>query len=301
MKLLKNCLAVILALMIAVITFFTWNLLFTILNNYESLSLVSLSSFPMVFFMIEIYVIIFAIFDYVVLKRKDAFLFKKYSLIVGGFSIAGIASSIFVGTAIYHSFIGNYVFTAYPLFMLIIHVLLLGISVYLAIISFMQISREKLQKTWEIHRFSWLRRLLVAFFLMYALQRLGGFLLLPLIFSSYDGVYVIPFYIQLLVPTFLLVVYLVNRFYKPNRKLNIILLGSALGYSILSLTYMILMAKLMPNAYPNLVNPLSVILQLERMIKYPVGIIVIYGFCIIYSSVMLVLSIVKKPKEIQQN
>ena len=222
MKLLKNCLATLLVLMIAVITFFTWNLIISFVSNYQALSPTSLSSIPMVIFMIEIFVILYALFDYICVGRRDAFLFRKYSLIVGCFAIVGIAFSIVNGTYVYHTFVGDYVFSAYPLFMLIIHTLFLGICVYVAVIAFKQILQEKPEKTWKNPRFYGLRRVLIAFMLMFALEKLGGLLLLPLYWSPYDSGYVVPMFIQFLVPTFLVCWCLVDRQFKHDKKLNII-------------------------------------------------------------------------------
>ena len=76
MKLLKNCLGTLLVLMIGVITFFTWNLIGSFVSNYQSLSPTALSGLPMIIFMIEIYVVLFGIFNYIVLERRDAFFFN---------------------------------------------------------------------------------------------------------------------------------------------------------------------------------------------------------------------------------
>ena len=297
MKLLKNCLATLLVLMIAVITFFTWNLIISFVSNYQALSPTSLSSIPMVIFMIEIFVVLYALFDYICLERRDAYLFRKYSIIVGCFAIAGIAFSIVNGTYVYHTFVGDYVFAAYPLFMLIIHTLFLGISIYIAIISIMQIYREKPEKTWKNPRFFGLRRVLIAFMLMFALEKLGAFVLLPLIWSPYDSVYVIPFYIQILVPTFLFVAYMVDRYWLHDKKINIILLSIGFGYSLLSLIYMICLPKMLGGNYGPIVEPLAPIMQLERLIKQPYGFMILYAFCFLFSGINLVLNIVRLAKE----
>lgn len=297
MKLSKNILATILVLMISVITFFTWNLIFSVVSNYQSVSLVSLACLPMVIFMIEIYVVLFCIFEYVVLKRRDPYLFKKYSLIVGCFAIVGIVTSIIDGTVVYHSFVRDYIFAAFPLFMLIIHVLFLGISVYCAINAFMQIFREKPEKTWENPKKYWIRQVLIALMLMFALEKLGAFVLLPLYWSSYDSVYVLPFYIQLLVPTFLFCSYMVDRHWLHDKKKNIILLSIGLGYSILSLIYMVILGSVLKENYQLIANPLSPVLQLERLILIPVGFIIMYVFSILYSGINLGLNIGRLIKE----
>ena len=293
-RLLKNCLATILMLMVAVITFFTWNLIFSLVSNYESLSMTSISSLPMVFFMIILYVLIFAVFDYEVLKRKDAYFFRKFTIIVASFALLGVVSSILDGTIVYHTFVGDYIFFAMPLFMLIVHTIICGIAVYGAVLSCKAIHDNKLEKTWQRPKLYWIREVLIALLLMFALEKLGAFILLPVFWSSYDSIYVLPFYIQLLIPSFIVVMYFVDRHWLHNKKLNIILSGSALAYSLFSLIYMLLMSK---GTWPLVINPLSPILQLERLITKPIGAIVLYAVSLIYPCVILVLNVVKLLKE----
>ena len=297
MRLLKNLLGTVIVLMIAVITFFTWNLLGSLISNYQSLSMTSISSLPMVIFMIELFVILFAIFDHIVLKRKDAYFYKKYSLILGCFAIAGIITSILDGTIVYHTFIGDYIFVGFPLFMLIIHAILLGISVFLAIPSIMQICKEKPEKTWKNPRFYGVRRVLVAFMLMFGLEKLGGLVLLPIYWSSYDRGYVVPMLIQFLIPIFLFVSYMVDRHFKRDKKTNIILFSIAFCYSILSMTYMLILCNVWKGFYMNIANPLSPIMQLERLITKPLGAIILYAFCLLYSGINLTLNIIRLIKE----
>ena len=297
MKLFKNILATLLVLMVAVITFFTWNLIFSFVSNYQSMSLVAISSLPMVLFMVEIYIVLYAVFDYVVLERRDPFFFREYSIVVGIFALLGIACSILDGTIVYHTFFGDYIFAGFPIFMLIIHTLFLGISEYIGFISFRQISQEKPEKTWKNPRFFTLRRTLVAFMLMFGLEKLGGFVLLPFIWSSYDSVYVIPFYIQILVPIFLFVTYMVDRYWLHDKRKNILLLSIAFGYSICSLIYMIVIAHVFHDNYQLIANPLSAILQGERLITKPIGFIIMYAFCILFSGINLVLNIIRLSKE----
>ena len=297
MRLLKNLLGTVIVLMVAVITFFTWNLLGSLISNYQSLSMTSISSLPMVIFMIELFVILFAIFDYIVLKRKDAYFYKKYSLILGCFAIAGIITSILDGTIVYHTFIGDYIFVGFPLFMLIIHAILLGISVFLAIPSIMQICKEKPEKTWKNPRFYGVRRVLVAFMLMFGLEKLGGLVLLPIYWSSYDSCYIVPMLIQFLVPIFLFVSYMVDRHFKHDKKTNIILLSIAFCYSILSMTYILILCNVWKGFYMNIANPLSPIMQLERLITKPLGAIILYAFCLLYSGINLTLNIIRLIKE----
>ena len=297
MKVLRNILAVVVVLMVSVITFFTWNLIFSFVSNYASLSRTSLSPIPMIMFMIEIYVCLFAIYDYIVLKRQDAYFWRKYSLILSGFAAVGFAFSIVCGTFVYHTFVGDYVCFAYPLIMLIVHGLFLAFSCYTAFISIRTIVKEKPEKVWRSTKTYWIREVLIAFLLMFALEKLGAIVLLPTLWSGYDSVYVIPFYIQLLMPLALFIAYMIDRTWKHSRKLNVILYGSILCYSLFSMVYMVIVSK---GNYPNIVNPLSPIMQLERLVTKPFGFIILYAVSIIMSTACLtynvILLVTKKNK-----
>ena len=260
----------------------------------------SISCLPMVVLMCQLFVMLYAAYDHNVLKRKDAYFYLKYSIILGAFAIVGIVTSILDGTIVYHTFTGDYIFAGFPLFMLIIHAVLLGISLYLLIPSVIEICKEKPEKPGKNPRFFGVRRVLFAFMLMFALEKLGGLVLLPIYWSSYDSGYVVPFLIQFLVPTFLVICYFLDRQYKHDKKLNIILLSCAFGYSLLSMIYMLVICNIWKGFYMNIANPLSPILQLERLLTKPFGAIILYGFCFLYSDICLVLNIIrylKKKKE----
>ena len=116
------------------------------------------------------------------------------------------------------------------------------------------------------------------------MEKLGAFVLIPLFWSSYDSVYVIPFLIQLLMPISLFVVYMIDQHWKHSMKLNVILYGSILAYSLFSLIYMVVASH---GNYPTYVNPLSPILQLERLVTSPLGFIIMYLVCIFTSFILL--------------
>ena len=293
-SLVKNLIVAILAIMVGVITFFTWNLIFSFVSNYESLSMTSLSSLPMVFFMIELYCLIFAAFGYIRLNRRDPYFFRKYSLVIASFALLGVVSSILDGTIVYHTFVGDYVFFAMPLFMLIVHILFLGAACYVAVLSWVNIAKQKPEKLQYNGKFYWVRETLVALLIMYALEKLGAVVLLPMYWSSYDSGYVVPFFIQLLMPSLIVIIYLLDRHFLKDRKVSIILNSIVLGYSILSLIYILLMSKY---AHVLIINPLSPVLQLERLITKPIGAIVLYALSLIYPCVTLTKHIVKKVKE----
>ena len=302
MKVLRNILAVLVALMISVITFFSFNLLFSFVSNYQAISKTSLAWIPMMMFMCEIYVALFAIFNYVDLKRKDAYFWRKYSIMMGCFALVGLVSSIVVGTYVYGTFIGDYIFVAYPLVMLVDHALLFAFSCYIAFISIRLIVKEKPEKVWKNKHIYRLKEFFIAQLLVFGMEKLGAFVLLPLFWSSYDSVYVLPFLLQLLMPVALFVTYMIDQHWKHSMKLNVILYGSILGYSLFSFTYMLIASR---GNYPTFANPLSPILQLERLVTSPIGFVVMYLVCIFTSLVLLLGSLSKilvdkkKEKEAQ--
>ena len=294
MKLLKNLFGVILVMMISIITFFAWNLIFTFVANHASITHVEISGLPMILLMIELYVVMFGVFNYVVLKRRDAYFFRKYSLLVGCFALVGVVFSILSGTTVYGTFFGDYIFFAYPLVMLIVHVAFLGVAAYVAILSMRLIHKEHPERSWKNPKTYWIREVLMAFMLMFALEKFGGFILLPVYWSSYDSIYTLPLIIQLIVPLFIFVTYMVDKHWKHNRKLTIYLLAGSLAYTAFSLTYMLIFAH---NNYPLAVNSTSMVFQLERLLTKPVGFIVLYGFTILYPCITIVYNIVKIHKE----
>ena len=290
MKALKIVLSVLLTLMIAVITFFSFNLLTSFISNYQAVTKVSLAWIPMMMFMCEIYVALFALFNYLELKRQDVYFWRKYSILMASFALVGFSLSIVCGTYVYGTFVGDYVFVAYPLIMLIVHTVLLGISCYVAISSIRKIIKDKPERSWKnkhVYRF---KEFFVAQLLIFGMEKLGAVVLLPLFWSSYDSVYVIPFLIQLLAPIALFIIYMIDQHWKHSDRLNIILYGSVLAYTVFSLTYMLIASH---NAYPTFANPLSPILQLERLVTSPVGFVILYLVSFFTSFIHLMVTIGK--------
>ena len=296
MKLLKNLFGVAITIMVSVITFFAWNLIFTFVANYASITHVELSGIPMILLMLELYVALFGVFNYCVTKLRDAYMFRKYSIVIGCFALVGVVFSILSGTYVYHTFFGDYIFFAYPLIMLIVHAAFLGVSIYVAILSLNVIKKDYPERTWKNSKTYWIREVLMALMLMYALEKFGAFILLPVYWSSYDSIYTLPLIIQLLVPLFIFCTYMVDKHWKHNRKLTIWLLVGSLVYTTFSFTYMLIFAH---NNYPIAVNSTSMVLQLERLVTLPLGFIVLYGFSILYPCITIVYNVVKLHKEKQ--
>ena len=301
MKLFKNIIAIIFILLVSVIVFFTFNLLFSALSNYQSPSKYLLTSIPMLMFMCELIIGLFRAFGFFVLKRRDVYFYRKFAIMTLVCSVIGFLFSILCGTYIYGTFFGDSVFTAYPFVMLCFHSLGLISSSYWSFISIKEIVSDKPQRVWKNPKLYWLRELFIGEMLVFALERLGGFVLLPTYFSSYDSIYVIPVYLQLLIPTLIFVTYMIHEHWLHNRKVTIILSSIALGYTLMSMTYMLIMASVFKENYPMLVNPLSPVMQLERLVTFPVGFIVLYGFSILVPALNLLNNVIMAIKEKKAN
>ena len=60
---------------------------------------------------------------------------------------------------------------------------------------------------------------------------------------------------------------------------------------------MVVAANILKENYQLIANPLSPILQLERLVTKPYGFIIMYAFCLLYSGINLGLNIGRLIKE----
>ena len=278
MKQLRFTLFVLGVLMLSIIAFYTFNILFSLVSNYEALDIISLSGIPMYLMFINIMIIVISGYRYFMKKEPDLYYVRYYSVVVGVIALIGLGMSIFVGTAVYGSFVKDYVFKCYPLISLIVFTLMLGGSIALFVMLTRKFKAEGIEKTYKGTFVYGLREAGLSILVVYALVKLGAFTLMPIYWSSYDGVYVIPFLIQLLVPTLIVVTYIIHEDFLRNRKVTFILSCIAFGYTLFSLIYMILMTR---GNYPLTINPLSTVQQLERLVTFPVSSILLYGVCLL--------------------
>ncbi len=264
--------------MLSVITFYAFNLIFTVVANHQALDIVSLSGLPLILFMIILIIILVAGWRYFKREETDLYFARYYGIVVGALSLVGLGLSIFTGAGIYHSFTGPYVFNAYPLIMIIVYSLLIAGSVCLTVYITRVIKEEKIEKTYKGTFLYGLREAGLSILLVYALERLGAFVLIPIYYSSYDGAVTIPYLIQLIIPAFILFTYIIHEYFGGNRKRTFILSCIAFGYSLFSLIYMIAMSK---GNYPLTINSLTAIQQFERLVCYPISAIILYVISII--------------------
>ena len=273
MKNMKLVLFILGIFMLSIITFYAFNLIFTVVANHAALDIISLSGLPMILFMIILIIILVAGWRYFKREETDLYFARYYGIVVGALSLVGLGLSIFTGVGIYHSFTGPYVFNAYPLIMTIVYSLLILGSAGLVYYITKVIKEENIQKTYKGTFLYGLREAGLSVLLTYALERLGAFVLLPIYFSSYDGAVTIPYIIQLIVPAFIMFTYVTHEFFGANRKRTFVLSCIAFGYSVFSLIYMILMSK---GNYPLTINSLTAIQQFERLVCYPISAIILY-------------------------
>ena len=274
MKTFRYICSILLILIVSVFAFYSFNLVFAVVCNYQSKILpTGIAFIPIFMFMLITVTILIALYYYLIKNRRDSYLVRQYSIILGSFALIGVIFSILAGTYIYHGFLKQYIVYGYPLGMLIIHTLLLAVFVYLAVISCVDIKQNKIEKTYEFEKHHNLQMVGLVALLIYALERLGAFTLLPVYFSSYDGIYVLPYYIQLLVPAFILFVFLMHRNNVVSKKTSWIMLLVSTLYSVMSLVYIIVISH---NNYPLTINPLSAILQFERLVTFPIDTILLY-------------------------
>ena len=266
-------------LVVSIFAFYSFNFIFSLICNYRSNFVPTLIGLvPVFMFMLITVTILIALYYYLIKNRKDSYFVRQYSIICGSFALVGVIFSILSGTVAYHGFFKRYIVFGYPFGMLIIHTLLLAVFVYLAVISIIDIKKNSPEKTFEFEKHHNLKMFGIVILTLYALERLGGFTLLPVYFSSYDGIYVLPYYIQLIVPAFILFVFLMHRNNIVSKKVSWIMLLVSTLYSVASLIYIIVISH---DNYPIIVNPLTPVLQFERLITFPIGTIILYGVSIL--------------------
>lgn len=273
MKTFKLTLSIILILMLSVIVFYTSNLLFSVVSNYEAVSKTSLAFLPLAFITAILVTLLICAYRFYIRKINDMYFIRLYSILILVFSVLGLAFSIVVGTYVYDGFTKRYIFHNYPLFTLIINVIFLLISGYGLFYSERKIVKENAPRIYKSNAAYALRTLGVSMLLVFALNRLGAFCLLPIYYSTTDGAYLIPYYIQLLIPALIMVNYCIFENCGQNRKIPLISSAIALGYTIFSLIYMIILSH---NNYPLCLNAITAIQLFERLVKYPVNLLVMY-------------------------
>lgn len=278
MKPVKTALLALGIFMLSFIAFYACNCLFMVVSNYEALDIVSLAGIPMLLIFINLMIGLVAGYRYFMKKEPDLYYVRYYAIVLLVMSVVGFGMSLFVGLGIYHTFIGDYIFKCYPLISLIVFALMIAGCIYLIISITNKVKAENIEKTYKGTFAYGMREAGLGILTAYALNRLGAFMLIPFYWSSYDSVYVLPYLFQLLVPTLIIATYIIHEDFLRNRKVTFILSSIAFLFSLATLIYMVVISK---DNYPLILNPLSPVQQFERLVKFPIDAILMYGVCLI--------------------
>ena len=154
MKIYKRIIFIALAILLALVINYSSYALWTIISNYESMAPEMLGGFPLYMFIACIVTFLFYFYRAEVKGLNDAFAKRHYSILGVIFAGIGLVFSILCGTWIYGSFIPPYpiVFTGYPLFMTIIHAILLGTSIWIFVVSQKEIKTNNLNDIVSIQK-----------------------------------------------------------------------------------------------------------------------------------------------------
>lgn len=286
----------ILGIIASIILHFGFSQFYSLVSNYANLSKYELSGLPMYFLIMIIVALFFYFYRYFALHKKDGYTKRLYSILIIAFSFLGFVSSILVGTLVYQNLFTRFIFLAYPFIMMLAHLAFLGAGIYYLIISLKEIKNgcEKPQKSGVKHVFYTIG---MAFLLMYSLVKMGSLFLLPILYSPYDGFYIIPLYVQFLVPMASIFCYLYYRDFAKNEiksKFTVISSSVILGLSLITFFYVVFVGKLY---YPNIINASSNVIHLERLITIPINFIILY-ICSIFTAISnLIIVLIKKVKK----
>lgn len=286
----------ILGVTASIILHFSSTMLYIIVSNYENLTKYELAGLPLFFLSATIITLMIYLYRYLKLGRTNGYTKRLYSILIMVFSALGLASSIFVGTFVYGSLFTRYVFIAYPFIMLLANTCLLVAGIYYLIIANKDIKEnpEKPAKSSIKHIFYTIG---ISILILLAFVRVGSLFLLPMLYSPYDGFYVIPFYVQYLGPIAVLACFLYWRdFAKEENKHKFATISTSIiaGVSLLTLIYMVFVAKLY---YPNIINAISNSVFLERLITFPVFFVTLYLISILPAICNLIIMLIRKIKK----
>jgi len=272
---------------LAITTFFITNILFSVVSNYEAITNVILAGGPLLFFGLILECVAIYFYRNIVKHIHDDLSKKQISLMVAIFGTCGMITSICCGTFVYHSFFASYIFTAYPLIMLIANAVFTAVSVQ----NFVFYTRKMKQTKEVIIRKTTFKEVIrtigVIFLLIYSLDRLGAFFLTPVFYSRNNGYMALPYYLQLSVPFALVASFLIYRDIlkgKARDKFGTISTIVILIVSILTTAYTGIMSRY---TYPYFVQTVSSIQHFERLITFPID----YVVMVIITCVLQVLNL----------
>ena len=271
----------------SVVSFYSFNIFFTAICNYQAVSRATLAGLPMYCIMGTIICLILYTYRLLVQRENTFILTRHYAIALIVTSSLGILTAILVGAWVYHSFVKEWVFTCYPLVMILIHLLILAASIYLLVVSQKHLKNLPEEKKVKINTYYVFYHIGLVSLLLYALNRAGAFLLLPIFWSMENSWMMIPFYIQLLVPLAMVICHcLYKDFVSEKNKIKFVYIsiGVIVGYSLFTMIYTSIITK---NNYPEAITVLSPILQFERLVMFPLDYIAMYLICLSLGGVAL--------------
>lgn len=188
---------------------------------------------------------------------------RLYSIIAIVVCLIGTVSTIVSATTVYHTFVGNHPFAGFHIFHLILNLLLIGAGVYGLIKSFKMEQDENRVKVGPRYVFKTIGWFL---FTCLLLNRLGTFLGMPTYVYLRNLGQTFPFYLNLLVPTFLGVLEALYILGLLKGKRLFVLTMVALGVNVVFFAYIAIMG-MNDSAF---VSSLSQAMPLERAASKPV-------------------------------
>lgn len=280
---------IVLVLVGSVVTFYGLNLLFSDVANMlmSKITVDVISSLPGFIFTLDFILASIYVIRYVRTPKYKKRMTLTYLIILGVFSLLGIASCILSGTLVYPSLLSPYPFKGYMVISLVAHTLILFFSIggYYNAYKWMKDDEEKRKITFKYVLYTISLSLLTCF----AFYRLGADLLGPA-FIQWRTLYLTwPFYAAMLLPIAILTHTALYSFgvYRKSPKGGIIHASIVLGLSIaLSLTIVLIG---MNNT--QFISAISPVLPLERLASLPIDTIVYIVLMIGFGTFEFVYSI----------
>lgn len=263
---------IVLAIIGSVTTFYGLNLLFSDMANMfmSKFTIDIISSLPGVIFSFDFILASIYVMRYVRTPKYKKRMTLTHLIILGVFSLLGIASCILSGTLVYPSLLSPYPFKGYMVICLVLHTLLLFFSIggYYNAYKFMKEDEEKRKMTVKYVLYTATLSILICF----AYYRFGADLLGPT-FIQWRTLYLTwPFYTAMLLPIALLTHTVLYGFgvYRNSPKGGIIHSGIVLFLSV-ALSIAIVAIGMNNTQFISAISP---VLPLERLATLPIDTIV---------------------------
>lgn len=260
---------------------FAFTQIFYVVVNYEAITKTMLATLPSIFFLA--FLIAFCVLDFNELKEKSEseriYDRRRFLILTMVYSGLGLISSIITGTLVYGTFVGKHPFGGYALVFTILFSLMIIGAVILYVLY-----RKKVQPT-EPHKRNNAKTIFAkiggVIYFLYATYRAGGFIFIPLYTNVKLFFTFIYFYIALLIPMAIVILYVLYHLNRENKDLRKV-------RNIVSLSFLIAAVGIITGiVITNFTNGIKFItsvtplLELERLIKLPVDFLILSGMILI--------------------